>query len=52
MFLLIAIRLLVKVAGWVFYVQTARIDPDLCRMAIVKISYQVLETYTIYRDGM
>jgi hypothetical protein len=28
MFLLIAIWLLVKVAGWIFYAQTAMIDPD------------------------
>lgn len=28
MFLLIAIRLLVKVVGWIFYAQGARIDPD------------------------
>jgi hypothetical protein len=28
MFLLIAIRLLVKVAGWIFYVWITRIDPD------------------------
>jgi hypothetical protein len=28
MFLLIAIQLLVKVAGWIFYVWITRIDPE------------------------
>jgi hypothetical protein len=37
MFLLIAIRLLVKVAGWIFYVRTARIDPDGWRSFFVHL---------------